>query len=357
METLLKKKVVSIVGARPQFIKLAPLARALDHVFHHEIVHTGQHYDDAMSTAFFNDLNIPRPDHHLEVGSGSHALQTGEILKGTEQVLEEVRPHGVVVFGDTNSTLAGALAAVKMGIPCIHVEAGLRSFNRLMPEEINRVATDHICDMLFAPTETAMENLRLEGLAAGSHLTGDIMVDALLNNLDIALAKSDVLDRMGLQHGNYILTTLHRPYNVDDPSKLQKIMDILSRLECKVVFPVHPRTQKMIRGNHIAVGNNISLAAPQGYLDFLCLQHGADRIVTDSGGIQKEAYILNRPCITMRPETEWVETVQVGGNILADPESGDALSIIRSFSPNGDWPDIFGKHVAPQMAALVETAI
>ena len=345
------------MGARPQFIKLAPLARELAERLDHLIVHTGQHYDDAMSTSFFNDLNIPRPDFHLEVGSGSHALQTGEILKATEEVLERVRPHGVVVFGDTNSTLAGALAAVKMGIPTIHVEAGLRSFNRAMPEEINRVATDHISDVLLAPTKTAIENLRNEGLETISHLSGDIMVDALLGNLEIALSKSTVLESLGLDPGTYILTTLHRPYNVDDPSKLQRIMDLLRRVERRVVFPVHPRTAKMITGNDIAVGGNILLVPPQGYLDFLRLQHGADRIVTDSGGIQKEAYILNRPCITMRPETEWVETVEAGSNILADPDNGDALAVIRSFTPRGDWPDIFGKDVAPRMAALVETAI
>ncbi len=353
----MKKKIVSIVGARPQFIKLAPLARALADRVEHLIIHTGQHYDAAMSTAFFEDLNIPEPDYHLEVGSGSHALQTGEILKAAEKALESMVPDGVVVFGDTNSTLAGALAAVKMGFPTIHVEAGLRSFNRDMPEEINRMATDHISDVLFAPTQTAMINLQREGLAPISHLTGDIMADALLDNIEIAVSRSTVLDTLGLDAGEYMLTTLHRPYNVDDPAKLQQIMNILGSLGCRVVFPVHPRTSKMIRQSDIVVAANILLSAPLGYLDFLRLQHGADRIITDSGGIQKEAYILKRPCITMRPETEWVETVNAGCNILVDPGDGDALSIIRSFSPKGDWPDIFGKRVALRMAELLDTTI
>ncbi len=351
------KTIVSIVGARPQFIKLAPFGRALRGKFHHIIVHTGQHYDVEMSASFFSDLSIPEPDFNLEVGSGTHAVQTGEILKGSEQILEKVRPAGVVVFGDTNSTVAGALAAVKMGIPAIHVEAGLRSFNRSMPEEINRIATDHISEMLFAPTRTAMENLNHEGLGDCSYLTGDIMADALLDNLETALSRSRVLETLGLRAGAYILATLHRPYNVDDPDKLQRILAALGRQNRNVVFPVHPRTAKMIRQYGIRLGENIVLTPPQSYLDFLCLQYGADRIVTDSGGIQKEAYILKRPCITIRPETEWVETVDAGGNILLNPDDGDLETAIRSFCPSGDWPDIFGANVAEQMVTLLETRI
>jgi UDP-GlcNAc3NAcA epimerase len=346
-------KIVSIVGARPQFVKLAPLSRKLRESFNEIIIHTGQHYDDNMSAAFFSDLNIPPADYNLGVGSGSHGEQTAAILKGLSEILAIQKPAAVIVFGDTNTTLAGALAATKLHIPVIHIEAGLRSFNRAMPEEINRVATDHISDYLFAPTEAAMNNLAAENLLGRATLTGDIMVDALFSGKEQALKRTDQLKRIGVEPGRYYLLTLHRPYNVDQGQELSAILAELAKLDHPLVFPVHPRTVATVKQQAIKIDPQIKLIDPVGYLDFIALQNYAAKIITDSGGVQKEAYLLGKPCITLRPETEWVETVKVGWNLLLNPTTPKLAEMIAAFNPIGTAPPVFGSDVAEKMAEKI----
>ncbi len=346
-------KIFSIVGARPQFIKLAPLSAALAGYHKEYIVHTGQHYDYAMSEKIFSDLDIRPPDIHLEIGSGSHASQTGKMMMGLETAMLEQKPDLVIVFGDTNSTLAGALTAAKLNIPIIHIEAGLRSYNRNMPEEINRIATDHISKYLFAPTPTAMENLNREGLGQHAYWTGDIMVDTMKVNLDLALNKSAVITELKLQDQGYNLLTLHRNYNVDNLEILNHLLDQLGQLNEKVIFPVHPRTKKMI-GDNKSMPGNITLIEPQGYLDFIVLEYYSKRIITDSGGIQKEAFILRKPCITLRTETEWVETVKEGWNLLVSPVDKNITSKIVSFETPRMQKDIFGTNVAEAMVEIIK---
>jgi UDP-N-acetylglucosamine 2-epimerase len=301
-----------------------------------------------MSEGFFQDLEIPMPDYNIRVGSGLHGHQTGEILKEVEKLLIGIKPEFVIVFGDTNSTLAGALAASKLLIKTIHVEAGLRSFNRTMPEEINRVATDHISDYLFAPTETAMNNLGIEGLKKKSIFTGDIMVDSI----KLALSKNDSFKR---NNEDFVLLTLHRPYNVDDQIILQDILNKVELLKKEVVFPVHPRTRKMIQKNNLRIGENIRIVEPVGYIDFVLMQKNCDMIITDSGGIQKEAYILGKPCVTLRSETEWIETVDVGWNLLLDNSETkeDFVAKVLEFSPPKAHPLLFGDSVAEKMVKFI----
>lgn len=342
-------KIVSIVGARPQFIKLAPLSKEIRKYHEELIVHTGQHFDEEMSKIFFVDLKIPQPDYNLEISGGNHGEQTGKMLQSIENVLFNEKPDLVIVFGDTNSTLAGSLASVKLEIKTIHVEAGLRSYNKKMPEEINRIVSDHTSDYLFAPTVAAIENLGREGLRFKSYLTGDIMVDSLLYANSIALSKNK-----NNNFDSYYLLTLHRPYNVDDPHKLGKIIKLLNSLNKIVVFPVHPRTKNEIEKNNIQVDSNIKLIDPLGYLDFISLQSNAEKIITDSGGIQKEAYILRKPCITLRSETEWMETVESGWNMLLNVEKDNEIveKIIR-FSPPELHPDLFGNDVSEKMVNII----
>src|SRR5215469_1091483 len=341
-------KIFSIVGARPQFIKLAPLSALLAELHQEYIVHTGQHYDYAMSEKIFDDLGIRKPDIHLEIGSGSQALQTGKMMTALEESIVKQRPDMVIVFGDTNSTLAGALAAAKLNIPIIHIEAGLRSYNRSMPEEINRAATDHVSKYLFAPTQTAMNILRSEGLHENAYLTGDIMVDTMKNNLQIALKKSCIISDLKLTEGSYNLLTLHRNYNVDDPLILAHILNELGQLEERTIFPVHPRTRKMF-DKHFTIPKNIELTDPQGYLDFIVMEYYSKRIITDSGGIQKEAYILRKPCITLRTETEWVETVEEKWNLLIKPSEKNIASRIIEFLPSETQQEVFGNNVTQKM--------
>jgi UDP-GlcNAc3NAcA epimerase len=330
-------KVASIVGARPQFIKAAPLSRALRAEADEVLIHTGQHYDDNMSRTFFDELEIPRPDHHLDVGSGPHGLQTGLMMERIEKILLDEKPDLVLVYGDTNSTLAGALDAAKLLIPLAHVEAGLRSFNRAMPEEINRVAADHCSDLLFCPTRTAMENLAREGVVRGVHLTGDVMFDAALHFAGFADARSDVIERLSLRKGEYLLCTVHRAENTDDRSRLAGIVRALAECGRTVVFPLHPRTRKMLaeHGLDRALGGipSVRLIDPVGYLDMIRLERNASAILTDSGGIQKEAYFYRVPCVTLRKETEWVETVQDGWNRLAGSDPEAILNAVRNFNP------------------------
>jgi len=347
-------KIFSIVGARPQFIKLAPLSAALSGSHEEYIVHTGQHYDYAMSEKIFDDLGIRKPDIHLEIGSGSQAAQTGKMMIALEEAMIHQKPDIVVVFGDTNSTLAGALAAAKLNIPIIHIEAGLRSYNKTMPEEVNRIATDHISRYLFVPTPTAMNILKSEGLEKNAYLTGDIMVDTIKNSLEIALKKSTIISELKLEGKEYNLLTLHRNYNVDDPVILGHLLSQLGQLEEKIIFPVHPRTKKML-GDSYPVPKNIEMTAPQGYLDFIVLENYSKRIITDSGGIQKEAYILRKPCITLRTETEWVETVKEKWNLLINPTDNGIASRINDFAPPEKQNGIFGSNVTEKMTELINS--
>ena len=340
-------KVATIVGARPQFIKYAPLASELDEVAGNVLIHTGQHYDYNMSDVFFHGLDLPEPDYNLGVGSGIHGEQTGEMLKQIEKVLVEEKPDYVLVFGDTNSTLAGALAAAKLCIPVAHVEAGLRSFNRRMPEEINRVVTDHLSSLLFCPTETSVSNLAREGITEGVRLVGDVMYDALLVNCRRAAEMSKILQQLRLQPQSYYLATVHRAENTDDPERLASIVKAFEMISdiYPIVWPVHPRTRKALEsyGLQRNGGSSCFILDPVSYLDMLFLEREARGILTDSGGVQKEAYWLKVPCVTLREESEWVETLQGSWNILAgtDPETIFAAAIKPP--PSNAWlNNLFG---------------
>lgn len=324
---------LSIVGARPQFIKLAPLARAIaahnrsgKMPIKHLILHTGQHYDPGLSDVFFDELEIPRADHHLGVGSGSHGKQTAKMLENIEATLIAEKPSVVIIYGDTNSTIAGSLAAAKLHIPVAHIEAGLRSFNRKMPEEINRVMADHASDLLLAPTHVAVGHLTREGLGERTVLTGDIMYDAVLQNVILAQEKATIGDTLGIQAETYALATCHRAENTDDPKRLMSILNTLNEVadnRFPVVLPLHPRTANRLKTHHPdwEPHTNLHLIDPVGYLDMMHLVAHARMILTDSGGLQKEAFFLNRPCITMRDETEWTETVKEGGNVIVGADS------------------------------------
>ncbi|MDD4496915.1 MAG: UDP-N-acetylglucosamine 2-epimerase (non-hydrolyzing), partial [Methanosarcinaceae archaeon] len=307
-------KIVTIVGARPQFIKCAPLSRELRRNHDEILVHTGQHYDIEMSDVFFEELDIPKPDYNLGIGSGPQGVQTGKMLMEIEKVLIKEDPELVLVYGDTNSTLAGVLAAVKLHIKVAHVEAGLRSFDRRMPEEINRIMADHASDLLFCPTRTAVNNLRNEGVNDGVYLVGDIMLDALEYNKKLAFKRSTILEKLGLKDGGYLVATVHRPANTDNRLNLENIMDAFCSVAERIVFPVHPRTEKLLREYGIwevlNENENLIITKPLSYLDMVRLMAGSRKILTDSGGIQKEAYFLKVPCITLRENTEWVETIE-----------------------------------------------
>jgi UDP-N-acetylglucosamine 2-epimerase len=335
-------KVLTVVGARPQFIKAAALSKELRLRHTEVLVHTGQHYDAELSDVFFQELDLPRPDHHLGVGSGPHGAQTGRMLERLEAVLRDEAPDRVVVFGDTNSTLAGALAAAKLGLPLAHVEAGLRSFDRAMPEETNRIVADHCADLLFAPTETAMAHLAREGLAERAHLTGDIMYDSLLQHLPLAEGRSAIMERLGLAPGSYLLCTVHRAANTDDPEALGRILDALAMLEEPVVFPMHPRARLALHASDLETAANVRAIEPVGYLDMLVLQRNARAVLTDSGGVQKEAYLLAVPCVTLREETEWPETLAGGWNALAGNDPGRIIAAARRPRPAGEPAPAFG---------------
>lgn len=335
-------KLLTVIGARPQFIKAAAVSRKLTGKIEEVIVHTGQHYDANMSDIFFGELDIPVPSYHLNIGSGSHGEMTGKMLIAIEQVVLQEKPDALMVYGDTNSTLAGALAASKLLIPVIHVEAGLRSFNRTMPEEKNRILTDHISDFLFVPTLTGVENLRREGIEKGVHLCGDVMYDGILHYSGIAAEKSTILEVLGETAGNYCLCTIHRAENTDDPARLKAIFRALGNCGERIVLPLHPRTQKFIGEYEIGVSPNIRITNPLGYLDMIRLMSEAKKIITDSGGIQKEAFFLSKPCITLRDETEWVETVENGWNRICGANEHKILDAIANFRPSTPRNNYFG---------------
>ncbi|MCL5742894.1 MAG: UDP-N-acetylglucosamine 2-epimerase (non-hydrolyzing) [Acidobacteria bacterium] len=323
-------KIVTVVGARPQFIKAAPVSRALAQAGIGEcLLHTGQHYDREMSDVFFEELGLRAPDLNLNVGSSSHAEQTAAMLVGIERAILEQKPDWVLIYGDTNSTLAGAVAAAKLHVPVAHVEAGLRSFNRRMPEEINRVVADALSSLLFVPTETARKNLQHEGVPDDRIVrTGDVMLDVTLMFREVALSRSRILERLGIREKSYVLATVHRAENTDDPARLQAILAGLTQVgrELPVVFPVHPRTRKTIQALGFST-DGIRLIEPVGFLDMMRLEMGAEVIATDSGGVQKEAFFHRVPCVTLREETEWVESVELGWNRLCPPK--DVQTIVH----------------------------
>lgn len=375
-------KIASIVGARPQFIKLAPLVRAIQEynkydskfTIKHVLIHTGQHYDFEMNKIFFDELGIQEPAYNLEVGSGSQGWQIGEIIKKAEEVLVKEKPDLALVYGDTNSTLAGALAAAKLHIPIAHIEAGLRSYDRGMPEEINRVLTDHCSNILFCPTERAVENLKKEGFTniinngklinenfirddfstinfrkfPGVINVGDVMYDALLMSLELAEKKSIILDTFKVRPGEYYLATIHRAENTDNKENLKNIMQAFLKIskEKTIIFPVHPRTKKILKKLHISTSsfNKLHIIDPISYFDILILLKNAKKILTDSGGIQKEAYIFRVPCVTIRNNTEWVETVESGWNIVVGANKKRLIESILSSSPIPDYNsrELFG---------------
>jgi UDP-N-acetylglucosamine 2-epimerase len=346
--------VVTVVGARPQFVKAAPLSRALRRRVREVLVHTGQHYDPELSDVFFEQLGIPAPDHHLGVGSGPHGKMTGRVLEAVEAVLMRLRPAMVVVVGDTNSTLAGALAAVKLGIPVAHVEAGLRSFDDGMPEEINRRATDHLSRLLFCPTPTAVANLRKEGIRRGVHRVGDVMVDAVRQNL--ARARRRVPNGLKLAPRSYYLATLHRQENVDDPGRLRSLIDGLSRLPAPVLLPLHPRTRDRLRRLRLRPGGSVRVLQPVPYLSMLYLASRARAVVTDSGGLQKEAFILRTPCVTLRDTTEWVETLEARANRLVGADAGRlvrAVTALETARPRWGASRVYGDGRAAEATAAV----
>lgn len=326
-------KVLSVVGARPQFIKAAVVSREIRRNHCEILLHTGQHYDDNMSQLFFEELPLPQPDYHLGVGSDTHGRQTAKMLAGIEEVLLKEKSDWVLLYGDTNSTLAGALAAAKLGTPVAHVEAGLRSYERRMPEEINRVVTDYLSSLLFCPTETAVTNLAREGITEGVYNTGDVMYDAVLHYLELAQAKSQILSILKLEAGTYVLATIHRASTTDNPENLQSVLAALSQMEEPVIFSVHPRTQKAINSLQplpFSLGQ-VKMISPVGYLDMLVLQKNARLVITDSGGVQKEAFFLRTPCVTISDARfpEWVETFSAGANRLVAPHTSQILSAAR----------------------------
>lgn len=347
----MKKKIVTVVGARPQFIKVAPVSRVLRQQFDEVLVHTGQHYDYNMAGVFFEELNIPKPDYNLDVGSGSHGKQTGEMLEKIEQVLLKEKPDGVLVYGDTNSTLAAAIAASKLHIPIFHIEAGLRSFNKKMPEEVNRVLTDHVSSLLFAPTSVAVNQLASEGITDGVYAVGDVMYDAFLYNLNIAKEKITLKD-FNVNEREYYLSTIHRAENTDNETRLKAIISALMEIKETVLLPLHPRTQKKLSNigllEKVKNAKNIKLLEPISYLEMIYLEKYSKGIITDSGGVQKEAYFAHVPCFTLRNETEWVETVNVHWNTLVNPTQEKLNEIVGNYQVVQYVEGIYGDGTASE---------
>jgi UDP-N-acetylglucosamine 2-epimerase len=350
-------KIVSVVGNRPQFIKAAPVARALEGLCDHVLVHTGQHYDADLSQVFFEELGLRTADHRIESGSGSHAQQTARMLVGLEPVIEEELPDAVLVYGDTNSTLAGGLVAAKLHVPIGHVEAGLRSFDRRMPEELNRMLVDVLADLRFCPSDTAVANLSAEGITAGVHQVGDVMVDVARTFAPVAARRSDALERVDVEPGGYVILTAHRPANTL-PETVPILVAVLEAIDLPVVFPVHPRTRAALEqaGLWKRAGAAARLTEPLGYLDFTALLMSAATCLTDSGGVQKEAYLHSVPCVTMRDTSEWVETITAGWNRLVDLDPAAVVAALASADRPAEHPPLYGDGDAAGRIAAVITA-
>jgi len=364
-------KIATIIGARPQFIKAAAVSRAIakhNNLTHNPlpitcckapithypspiteiIIHTGQHYDDEMSAIFFRELEIPKPKYNLNIGSGTHGTQTGKMLSGIEDVLLKENPDWVLIYGDTNSTLAGAVSAAKLHIPIAHVEAGLRSFNRLMPEEINRVVADHISHLLLCPSQVAVNNLSAEGISKGVKIVGDVMADALQFAARHIQTKADIKKKLQLQNQTYLLATIHRAENTDNKERLQNIISALNALEDTIILPIHPRTRKILHDMNLTLKPHVRIIDPVGYFDMIALEYSARMILTDSGGIQKEAYWLKVPCVTLRDETEWLETVENGWNILTGANSAKIIKAVKTFKSPAKHPQLYGNGKAAE---------
>lgn len=335
-------KILTVVGARPQFIKAAAVSNILRKEHEEILVHTGQHYDENMSEIFFTELQIPKPNYNLGIGSGNHGKQTGKMLIELERIYLQEKPDLVLVYGDTNSTLAASLCASKLLIPVAHVEAGLRSYNKCMPEEQNRILTDHLSKFLFVPTESSAENLQKEGINDGVYNVGDVMFDAIIRFGKLAEEKSTVVKDLGLPENGYILSTIHRAENTNSIDRLKNIIEALNKSNKLVVLPLHPRTRKYIEDYGLKFEDNIKIIEPVGYLDMIALEKSAEKIVTDSGGVQKEAFFMKKPCITMRDETEWVETVENGWNVIVGTDKNKILENILNFYPNKEQKMVFG---------------
>lgn len=338
-------KILTVIGARPQFVKAFPVSRQLRQDHDEVFVHTGQHYDEEMSGVFFEELGIPEPDYNLGVGSGRHGQQTAEMITGIEECVLAEEPDLLLCYGDTNSTLAAGIVASKRETPLAHVEAGLRSYDREMPEEVNRVLTDHAADCLLVPSQRAAENLREEGITAGVYNTGDVMYDAVQLVRDRTEDRSGIRDDLGVDADEYVLTTVHRPHNTDDPDRLASILDALAAVPDEVVFPAHPRTTDAMQeyGLYEEAAEELTLIDPVGYVDFIDLTANARVVATDSGGVQKEAFFLGTPCVTMRDSTEWPEIVDAGWNVLVggDPQRIEA-ELASSFDRPEDKPQPYG---------------
>jgi UDP-GlcNAc3NAcA epimerase len=351
-------RILTVIGNRPQFIKAAAVSGPLRERHEEILVHTGQHHDDELSQIFVEELGVPRPERELGIHSGSNASQTGRMIGALEPVVKAEAPAAVLVYGDTNSTLAGGLVAAQAGIPVAHVEAGMRSFDRSMPEELNRVLTDHLSDLLLCASQTAVDNLERESVAGEAALVGDVMVDVALLFAPRARERTAVLERFGAAPGEFALVTAHRAGNVDDPGRLAHLVDLLTALPLPAVLPLHPRTRVRLEAadllERLEQADGVTLAPPLGYLDFTALLRNARVVLTDSGGVQKEAYVAGVPCVTLRASTEWVETVQNGWNVLADLDTATVLAALERPRPT-DHPQLYGDgHAGTRVAAALD---
>jgi len=349
-------RVATVIGNRPQFVKAAAVSGPLRARHEEILVHTGQHYDEEMSAVFFSELGLPEPDHDLGVNGTGNSEQTAAMLAALAPVLADATPDVVLVYGDTNSTLAGGLAAAQAGIPVAHVEAGMRSFDRRMPEELNRVLTDHLATLLLCPSAVAANNLEHEGISAAVETIGDVMVDVARLLAAAVHERAAVLERLGVTSGEFLLATAHRAGTVDDPARLAALVDLLAGLDETIVLPLHPRTRERLRrsGLEARLGDRVLVCDPLGYLDFSALLHHARAVLTDSGGVQKEAYLAGVPCVTLRDTTEWVETVQYGWNVLVDLDLAAARTALAG-SPPAERPDVYGDgHAGERVVAALE---
>jgi UDP-GlcNAc3NAcA epimerase len=353
-------RILSVIGNRPQFVNAAAVSRKLRERHQEVLVHTGQHYDDELSRVFVDELDVPPPERELGIHDGSNSSQTARMLDALGPLVAEVGPEAVLVYGDTNSTLAGALAGAQADVPVAHVEAGMRSFDRRMPEELNRVVTDHLASLLLCPSQTAVDNLRREGVDVGVELVGDVMVDVAQLVAPRARERADVLERWGVEPGRFVVVTAHRAGNVDAPERLRRLVDLLTRLPLAAAFPVHPRTRARLEEfgcwERLEAAPGVRLGAPVGYVEFAALLQHAQAVLTDSGGVQKEAYLAGVPCVTLRDTTEWVETVEAGWNVLVDLDADAALAALDR-EPPAQRPALYGDGRAGERVAAAVTGM